>query len=68
MVEVFCPLDICRQRNLAREHRGEDQSEEQHKLMARDIGYGFKVNTHENTSEECADLIVGHLFGELAVE
>ncbi|MEK4005391.1 phosphotransferase-like protein [Paenibacillus sp. FSL H3-0333] len=64
IVEVFCPLDICRQRNLAREHRSEDQSEEQHKLMARDIGYSYRVDTHENTSEECADLIVGHLFGK----
>lgn len=58
IVEVFCPLDICRQRNIAREHRTEDQSDEQHRIMAKDIRYNCTVNTHLNTSEECADLIL----------
>ncbi|MEK4297743.1 chemotaxis protein [Paenibacillus odorifer] len=62
IVEVFCPLDICRQRNIARENRTEDQSDWQHKIMAKDIRYNCKVNTHLNTSEECADLILKSIF------
>jgi len=34
IVEIYCPLDICRQRNIIREGRYETQSQEQYDLMA----------------------------------
>ncbi|WP_433939936.1 phosphotransferase-like protein [Paenibacillus lautus] len=63
MVEVFCPLEICRQRNIKRGDRAEDQSDWQDKLMAKDIQYDCSVNTHVNSSEECADSILKCLYG-----
>lgn len=61
IVEVFCPLEICRQRNIRRGNRTEDQSDEQHKLMAADIQYICTVHTHVNTPEKCADAILQKL-------
>ena len=39
IVEVSCPLEICRQRNIERGDRYETQSQEQYDIMARDIFY-----------------------------
>lgn len=63
IVEVYCPLDICRQRNILRGDRYETQSEEQYALMASDIKYSVKVDTSVHSSEECADIIVRALLG-----
>ena len=62
VVEVYCPLEICRQRNLARGDRYESQSEEQAALMAKDIRYSLRVDTSANTPEACADAILKALF------
>ena len=62
IVEVYCPLDICRQRNIIRGDRYETQSEEQHALMAENIKYSMKVDTSIYSSAECADKIVKELF------
>lgn len=62
IVEVYCPLDICRQRNILRGDRYEDQSQEQHALMAEGIRYSLRVDTSLHTSAECADLIIDALF------
>lgn len=63
IVEVYCPLEICRQRNIARGDRYENQSEEQHGLMAKDIRYSMRVDTSVHRPEECAEMIVSTLFG-----
>lgn len=62
VVEVYCPLEICRQRNLARGDRYEGQSEEQAALMAQNIRYSLRVDTSQNTPEECAQAIIEELF------
>ena len=62
VVEVYCPLEICRQRNIIRGDRYETQSEEQHQLMARNIQYSVRVDTSKNSSAECAEMIVRELF------
>ena len=62
VVEVYCPLDICRQRNIIRGDRYETQSDEQQELMADNIKYSFKVDTSVYSSSECADMIVKELF------
>lgn len=62
IVEVRCPLEICRQRNIERGDRYETQSEEQHEIMAENIKYSVKVDTSRNSPAECADIIVGELF------
>ena len=62
IVEVYCPLDICRERNIARGDRYETQSEEQHELMAQNIKYSLRVDTSVNSPEECAEMIVKELF------
>ena len=58
IVEVYCPLEICRQRNIARGDRYESQSEEQHALMAQNIAYSLRVDTSLHSPEECAERIV----------
>lgn len=62
IVEVFCPLEICRQRNLQRGDRYEDQSREQHEIMAEGIRYSCRVETDKYSPEECADQIMASLF------
>ena len=62
IVEVYCPLDICRQRNLARGDRYETQSEEQHALMAEKIAYRLRVDTSVCSPGECAETIIRELF------
>ena len=48
IVEVYCPLEICRQRNIARGDRYEDQSREQQELMSGEIVYSLRVDTHSS--------------------
>jgi adenylylsulfate kinase/chloramphenicol 3-O phosphotransferase len=62
VVEVFCPLEVCRQRNIARGDRYETQSEEQAALMAKDIRYSLRVDTAALSPEACADKILRELF------
>lgn len=62
IVEVYCPIDICRKRNCMREDRYETQSEEQLDLMAKNITYRMKVDTSVYRSAKCADMIVKELF------
>lgn len=62
MVEVYCPLEVCRERNIERENRYAEQSEEQNKLMAKNIKYSMKVDTSTNSPKECANNILNKLF------
>ena len=62
IVEVYCPLEICRQRNIERGDRYESQSDEQAELMCKDIRYRMRVDTSKLTAEECADEILRTLF------
>ena len=64
IVEVACPLEVCRARNIARGDRYETQSDEQAALMARDIPYALRVETDLHTPEECAEQIIAALFGK----
>lgn len=63
LVEVYCPLEICRKRNIARGDRYENQSAEQASLMASDIAYSLRVDTSLYSAPECAERIVSLLFG-----
>ena len=62
IVEVYCPLDLCRQRNLDRGDRYETQADEQAKLMAADIQYSLRVDTGKLSPDECAGAILKALF------
>ena len=62
VVEVYCPLDICRERNIKRGDRYEEQSAEQHELMAEGIRYACRVDTSLHSPDECAEMIVRALF------
>ena len=62
IVEVYCPPEICRKRNIARGDRYESQSDEQAELMAKDIRYSLRVDTGIHTPEECAEQIIRSLF------
>jgi len=62
IVEVACPLDVCRARNIERGDRYESQSEEQAALMAQGIDYAMRVETNRMTPEECAQAIVSALL------
>jgi len=61
MVEVFCPLDECRRRNIARGDRGENQSHEQNEIMNKKIKYDFSVDTSIHSVEECANKIISEV-------
>lgn len=63
IVEVYCPLDICKQRNIARGDRYETQSAEQAALRADNIEYKLSVDASLYSSEECADTIIKTLLG-----
>lgn len=63
IVEVYCPLETCRLRNIARGDRWEQQSAEQAALMAQNISYSMRVDTQRYSPEECAAQIVETLFG-----
>ena len=62
IVEVACPLDICRARNIVRGDRHENQSDEQAAIMARNIRYAMTVHTDINTPEACAEAIVREIM------
>lgn len=62
IVEIYCPLDICRQRNIIRGDRYETQSQEQYDLMAENIKYSARVDTSIYGSDECAEKIIRELF------
>jgi adenylylsulfate kinase/chloramphenicol 3-O phosphotransferase len=61
-VNVICPLEICRERNLKRGDRGEFQSEEQDKIIDKTVMMDFNVYTDKYSSEECAIMILNKLF------
>ena len=58
MIEVYCPLKICKQRNIERGDRGINQSEEQNSIMVKNIKYDISVDTSINDSKECAKIIL----------
>ena len=62
IVEIYCPLDICKRRNIMRGDRYETQSDEQHELMAKNIEYRLSVDTSLHSAVECADMIINALF------
>ena len=62
IIEIYCPLDICKKRNIMRGDRYETQSEEQNELMAKNIVYRLRVDTNMNSSIECAEMIINALF------
>ncbi len=62
IIEVYCPLEICRKRNIDRGDRYETQSEEQASMMTKDIRYSFRVDTSVHSSKECADMILEHIY------
>ncbi|MBQ8642270.1 MAG: AAA family ATPase [Clostridia bacterium] len=62
IAEICCPLEICRQRNIARGDRYETQSAEQAAMMAEGIRYSMRVDTSVLSPVECADRIMAELF------
>ena len=62
MVEVFCPLEKCRRRNIARGDRGENQSYEQNEMMNKTIKYDYFIDTSIDDANECANKILNKLY------
>ena len=62
IVEVYCPLHICRERNIARGDRYEQQSEEQQERMAKNIAYRMRVDTSLLSPDACAEKIISEIF------
>ena len=58
MVEIYCPLEICRQRNLLRGDRHETQSEEQAAVMAQNVKYDLHLDTSLLSPAQCAVQII----------
>lgn len=62
IVEVYCPLEICRERNIIRGNRYEMQSHDQYHYMAKNVQHSLRVDTSVHSSTECADIIARELF------
>ena len=62
IVEVYCPLEICRERNIARGNRGELQSHYQNQYMAKEVIHTLRVNTHLQSAAECAQQIMDSIW------
>lgn len=60
IVEVYCPLEICKQRNIVCGDRGENQSERQYDIMEKDICYSYSVDTSIYSTDECAEIIINN--------
>ena len=58
IVEVYCPLDECRKRNMIRGDRNENQSIEQNELIAKNFPYNIIVNTQNSSAIDCAKNIL----------
>jgi len=61
-VNVLCPLEICRERNIKRGDRDEFQSEEQDKMIDKTVVLDFTVYTDKYSSEECAIMILNKIL------
>jgi chloramphenicol 3-O phosphotransferase len=61
LVDVYCPLEECRKRNIERGDRGEYQSHTQSEFMQKDIYHSFRVDTLINSPEQCAKQILENL-------
>lgn len=61
MVKIHCPLEICRQRNIARGDRNENQSLRQEKIAEKNIEYEFSIDSGIHTVKECADLLLAKI-------
>ncbi|MDR0929502.1 MAG: AAA family ATPase [Oscillospiraceae bacterium] len=58
LMEIYCPLEICRLRNLERDDRSENQSYEQHLLWTKNVEYDLTVDTNKLSSDDCAKIIL----------
>ena len=58
VVDVYCPLEVCRQRNLSRADRYENQSHEQAIVMAQDVRYDLHLDTNVLSPDQCAREII----------
>ena len=63
IIEIYCPLEICKQRNIQRGDRGANQSGEQNSIMAKNIKYDISVDTSRHSPEECAEIILNSIAG-----
>lgn len=61
VTEVYCPLEICRQRNLSRGDRYENQSHEQAAVMAQNVHYDLRLDTSLLSPTQCAREILRRL-------
>ena len=61
LVQVTCPLDVLRQRNIARGDRRPDQSELQAKLVDPNAKYHIVLDTSARTPEQCAQALLDAL-------
>ena len=62
MVEIFCPLDECRRRNIERKDRRENQSHEQSEIINKTVNYNFRIDTSIHNSSECAQKILEEFY------
>lgn len=61
-VDVICPLEVCRERNIKRGDRGEFQSFDQDKIMDKSVTLDFTVQSDIHSSDECAKMILNKVF------
>ena len=62
IIKIYCPLEICRQRNLHRNDREEYQSHEQAAVMAQGIIYDLELDTSNLSANQCADIIINQFI------
>ena len=61
LINVHCPMEILRQRNLARGDPRENQSLDQSRIAEKNIDYALALDTGVHSPSECADLLLAFL-------
>lgn len=58
IIDIYCPLDVCKQRNISRGDRRENQSLNQYQIAEKNIEYVLRIDTNTHTVHKCADLLL----------
>ena len=57
IIDVFCSMEILRQRNIERGNRRENQSLEQSKHLENNVDFLFQIDSGKYSVKECVDML-----------
>lgn len=57
IIDIYCPMEVLRKRNIARGDRRENQSLEQSKYVEKNIDFLFHIDSGKHSVKECVDIL-----------